>query len=341
MTFKLALIFYVIIIYIYCKYFFNMSIDSIIKLSPFLAFGVYLYRDELKSLLTNSLNFVVNQATCVLHIKKFGNEKMVFAIYSILEKKYLNKSSQLDVRQGNNDINYSLPNGTYYLFYKRKIIFFKLTDDEVIVWSCFCNIKLLKMFLNDIYIPDGQADVVFFYLSIGDKWDVPLLRRPRKNFNISPDMQLFLDNVQKFYNNEDKYARLGRAYRKGYFIEGDSGTGKSSIIEILANEYGMCVYLVNLNTINMSDAVLINLVGQVPPKSIVVFEEFDKQFQAIQNNNNIHISPGGILSAIDGPQRLSHGTIVIMTVNDTNVFPQNFITPLLRKGRLDKSFVFN
>ena len=41
-------------------------------------------------------------------------------------------------------------------------------------------------------------------------------------------------------------------------------------------------------------------------------------------------------TAIDGPQRLSHGNIVIMTSNDTYKFTENFKDALLRKGRIDK-----
>ena len=48
------------------------------------------------------------------------------------------------------------------------------------------------------------------------------------------------------------------------------------------------------------------------------------------------MSEGGILTAIDGPQRLSHGTIVIMTSNDIYEFTDNFKEALFRKGRVDE-----
>ena len=48
------------------------------------------------------------------------------------------------------------------------------------------------------------------------------------------------------------------------------------------------------------------------------------------------MSEGGILTAIDGPQRLSHGTIVIMTSNDIYEFTDSFKEALFRKGRVDE-----
>src|SRR5581483_6355315 len=99
---------------------------------------------------------------------------------------------------------------------------------------------------------------------------------------------------------------------------------KSAIPEVLAEKYGMSVYMVNLNSYDMSDAVLINLVANVPPNSIILFDEFDKQYEEILANHDIRISKNGILTAIDGPHRTSHGTLVIVAVNDATVLDAAF-----------------
>lgn len=117
--------------------------------------------------------------------------------------------------------------------------------------------------------------------------------------------------------------------------------GKSTIVEIIAMKYGRSVYSIILNNNNMTDANLINLINQIPPNSLIVFDEFEKQYEAFTNNPNVKISNGGILSAIDGLPRLSHGSIVLMIVNERSILPKKLIDPLLRIGRLDKSFVFD
>ena len=128
--------------------------------------------------------------------------------------------------------------------------------------------------------------------------------------------------------------------RKDTFIVGGVGTGKTTVIEKLAINHNMSIYMVNLNSDGMTDSVLINLLANVPLKSLILFDEFDKQYTAIKTNTKISLSDGGILSAIDGPQRLSHGTIVIMIVNDVNSLTTTFREQLIRPGRIDSTFNF-
>nr|QZX43484.2 AAA family ATPase [Mimivirus sp.] len=132
------------------------------------------------------------------------------------------------------------------------------------------------------------------------------------------EMQQVLSDVHKFKISQDIYQKYGVNYRRGYLLYGPSGTGKTTIIEIVAKTYNMEFYSVNLNSDNMNDTILVNLISKIPPNSIISFEEIDKQIETLDKNNNRKISVGGILTALDGPQRLSHGTIVIMTANNKN-----------------------
>ena len=154
-------------------------------------------------------------------------------------------------------------------------------------------------------------------------------------------MRQVIDNINEFMSSEQVYQNNGNPYKKGYLIKGKPGTGKTSIIEYTAIKHNMCIYLVNLNSKNMTDSFLINLLSNVPPHSIIVFEEIDRQIETLNKNNVKYISEGCILTAIDGPQRLSHGTIVIMTSNDTYKFTESFNAALFRKGRIDEVININ
>jgi ATP-dependent 26S proteasome regulatory subunit len=181
------------------------------------------------------------------------------------------------------------------------------------------------------------------YTSKGNKWDFPVIRRPTTfpEEKMTPEMAKTMDDIDKFHNHEEEYRSRGIPYRRGYMLYGKTGTGKTTIIELTAKKYNKTLYSLNFNSKELDDTIIINLIASVPPNSIVVMDEIDKQIAALNKNKNKLISIGGILSAIDGPLRLSHCTMVIMTANTGN-FLQNVdeANAMFRKGRIDRQIEF-
>lgn len=103
----------------------------------------------------------------------------------------------------------------------------------------------------------------------------------------------------------------------------------------------MRVYLLSLNAKDMTDNVLINLISAVPPRSVLVLDEIDKQLDSIKHNPTVSISVAGLLSALDGPQRLADGITVMLTANRQNILDPSDQKSLLRPGRIDRVYEFN
>ena len=150
--------------------------------------------------------------------------------------------------------------------------------------------------------------------------------------NCTPGMRAVLNDVEQFMNSEQKYEDQGRPYRRGYFLHGLTGAGKSALIQLISLIYNMPIYLFNFGSKKMSDSSLVGLASSVPPNSLLVFDEFDKQ-----RDRNPNVTDAGILSALDGPQRMSHGSVAIATSNTLD-FDPDFASALFRQGRLDKQF---
>ncbi len=106
--------------------------------------------------------------------------------------------------------------------------------------------------------------------------------------NITGDMKNVIKHVERFIYDEYIYIyiyiyiyeRQGKAYRNGIMLKGSSGTGKTTLIEVIATIHKISVYLVNLNCKDMTDEVLIDLIAKIPPRSIIIFEELEKQLKS-------------------------------------------------------------
>lgn len=211
------------------------------------------------------------------------------------------------------------------------------------LFTSYLHQAALKEYVQRVYKEQcSSCKIIVFFTSNSDRWNFPIIREPR-NFDsipLTPSLTQLLDDVKEFKGAESIYVKQGIPYRRGYLLYGEPGTYKSMSAEMLAKQYNMSIYMLNLNSPEMSDSVLINLVSRVPANSIIVIEEVDKQMETLKKSNNSYVSVGGFLTALDGPQRLSHGTLVILTANQKSFLGNDNENALYRPGRIDKIYEY-
>jgi mitochondrial chaperone BCS1 len=153
-------------------------------------------------------------------------------------------------------------------------------------------------------------------------------------------MKEFISDVANFKSSEGAYKANGHAYRRGYLIHGAPKTGKSAIGEIIAQKYNMTVYQIQLNSKDLEDNDLKLIVSKMVPNSILFVDEVEKQMESMKKQKIAYVTMAGVLSALDGPQKMSHGSIVIMTSNKKTFLPEDEENALIRAGRIDQVFHF-
>ncbi|XP_058188070.1 AAA-ATPase ASD, mitochondrial-like [Rhododendron vialii] len=170
--------------------------------------------------------------------------------------------------------------------------------------------------------------------------------------------QEIIDDLIAFGKSKEYYAKIGKAWKRGYLLYGPPGTGKSTMIAAMANFLNYDVYDLELTSVkNNSD--LRKLLVDTSSKSIIVIEDIDcsldltgkrmkkkkgKSGEEEQNDpleakekenegdDGSKVTLSGLLNFIDGiwsacgPER-----IIIFTTNHKDKLDP----ALIRRGRMD------
>ena len=173
------------------------------------------------------------------------------------------------------------------------------------------------------------------------------------------EKEAVIDDLMAFQESKEYYAKVGKAWKRGYLLYGPPGTGKSTMIAAMANFLDYDVYDLELTAIN-NNTELRKLFIETTGKSIIVIEDIDcsaaltgkrrkdKKASSDKDSDNVDkpklsIEPekddatkgtlSGLLNFIDGLWSACGGErIIIFTTNHK----EKLDPALIRRGRMDK-----
>ena len=96
--------------------------------------------------------------------------------------------------------------------------------------------------------------------------------------------QYLINDIEQFINSKDWYHDLGLSYKRGYLLSGKPGTGKTSIIQAIANYTKSNIYMLDLSKFAKDEELELAL-EMLPEKCVLVFEEIDTQTNVVLNRN--------------------------------------------------------
>ncbi|CAL4992875.1 unnamed protein product [Urochloa decumbens] len=171
--------------------------------------------------------------------------------------------------------------------------------------------------------------------------------------------QEIVDDLEMFRDGKEYYAKVGKAWKRGYLLFGPPGTGKSTMIAAMANYLGYDVYDLELTAVT-SNTELRKLFIETTGKSIIVIEDIDcsadlsgkrdkakkrpekkpgddddrpKLPMEPENDDGSKVTLSGLLNFIDGLWSACGGErIIVFTTNHKEELDQ----ALIRRGRMDK-----
>ncbi|XP_010034622.2 AAA-ATPase ASD, mitochondrial [Eucalyptus grandis] len=168
-----------------------------------------------------------------------------------------------------------------------------------------------------------------------------------------------MNDLLKFKQGKEYYARIGKAWKRGYLLYGPPGTGKSTLIAAMANFLSYDVYDLELTTVK-DNTELRKLLIETTAKSIIVIEDIDcsldltgqrkmkkqerdsdegkadpvkRMTKGGEESKESKVTLSGLLNFIDGLWSSCRGErIIVLTAN----FIEKLDPALIRTGRMDK-----
>lgn len=186
-----------------------------------------------------------------------------------------------------------------------------------------------------------EAEDNFLYranMSNGPPWTRVGSIKPRKLDTLITKNNIHLDIIEEINSLDDKkkfYEKRGIPFKRGYLFTGPPGTGKSSLMRVIATACGKGIAPVSLNNSLMTDEILREMIFEVPDNTLIVFEDVDAIFNKREDDNS-GISFSGFLNALDGVAS-QEGNIVLMSTNHI----EKLDPALIRPGRIDRIIEVN
>ncbi|XP_061345317.1 AAA-ATPase ASD, mitochondrial-like isoform X1 [Gastrolobium bilobum] len=193
------------------------------------------------------------------------------------------------------------------------------------------------------------------------KWSHITFEHPARFETLAMDpkkKEEIINDLVKFKNGKEYYAKIGKAWKRGYLLYGPPGTGKSTMIAAMANFMNYDVYDLELTAVK-ENTDLRKLLIETSSKSIIVIEDIDCSLDLTgqrkkkkekdeddgeapknpikkdeeEENKGSKVTLSGLLNFIDGIWSACGGErIIIFTTN----FVEKLDPALIRRGRMDK-----
>lgn len=143
-----------------------------------------------------------------------------------------------------------------------------------------------------------------------------------------------LNHIRKFFSNKEIYDKRNLTYKTGILLEGEPGTGKSTIASMIATEFKLSMVIINMNQFSKLDTDFITSTLNADDKTyVVLLEDIDcvigdreSEDSDVENKKNVN----KLLQFLDSASSPSN-VIFVATTNHIDKLDD----AIVRDGRFD------
>jgi hypothetical protein len=159
-----------------------------------------------------------------------------------------------------------------------------------------------------------------------------------------------VEEFERWSKSRDWFVKKEIPWKRGYLLEGTQGSGKTSFVRALGQNFDFPIYIFNLSTMNNSEFLDEWKSAKNSSPCICLFEDIDAVFDKRKNIASTEMFQGVtfdcFLNAIDGVER-NDGIVTIITTNNIDAVDSSLCNTYngeemtSRPGRIDRVIHFN
>ncbi|RAL41851.1 hypothetical protein DM860_009033 [Cuscuta australis] len=290
-------------------------------------------------------------------VLSMGNYEEVVDVYNGVVKVWWSSAQITSVRQSMS----LFPREDDKRFFNLK---FHMKDQEIVTKSYLQHVlaegeaiqmreRKLKLYTNN------KSDEWSGWKS-GAKWSHVIFKHPSTFDTLAMEptrKQEIVDELLHFKESKEYYAKIGKAWKRGYLLHGPPGTGKSSMIAAMATLMQYDIYDLELTAVKDNNE-LRRLLIDTSGKSIIVIEDIDcslnltgqrekkedekeekdpikkelLDMDLMKKKKESEVTLSGLLNVIDGLwSAIGEERLIIFTTNHI----EKLDPALIRRGRMD------